>query len=179
MQVREKDYVTIRSGRMKDRGGTVAYIWRGTLFLHCKDIPANGGYIAVKSFSTMLRGGATGQGQMSNSARANAILAGGTPGRTPPVSISPGGSYNGPYARYTPASPRPDDPSTSGGSGAYGPGGVTGPGGKFQMALPQRPMGPQGGRGPGSGQFSGRSFHAQAHSQYVGKVVSVVLGWRV
>lgn len=135
----------------------------------------------VRSFATRLRGAPGGSGGGGNSARASAIL-GGTPGsvRSTPGSVgpSPGGSgYGGSWARYTPASPRPDDPS----SGNAGSSGSIGADGKFQMALPQRgggmQGGPGGGRGPGgAGQFSGRSFHAQAHSQYVGKVVRVTKG---
>lgn len=46
-QVKEKDWVIMLNGRMKERGGSVAFIWRGTLFLHCKDVTENGGYVAV------------------------------------------------------------------------------------------------------------------------------------
>ncbi|KAG2448985.1 hypothetical protein HYH02_005739 [Chlamydomonas schloesseri] len=178
-QVKEKDWVIILNGRMKERGGSVAFIWRGTLFLHCKDVTENGGYVAVRSFATRLRGAPGGSGGGGNSARASAIL-GGTPGsvRSTPGSVgpSPGGGYGGgSWARYTPASPRPDEPSSGAGSS-----GSIGADGKFQMALPQRGGGMQGGpggRGPGgAGQFSGRSFHAQAHSQFVGKVVRVTKG---
>ncbi|KXZ44189.1 hypothetical protein GPECTOR_71g550 [Gonium pectorale] len=187
--VREKDFVIIQTGRHKERGGSVAYIWRGTLFLHCKDLAENGGYVAVRSHATRLRGGAGGGGAGgSNSARASAILGSfrGTPGSVGP---SPGGSGGGAggYFRYTPASPRPDDPSTAGGSaggGAYGSGGI-GPDGKFQMAMPQRSAGGgmggmgggRGGFGGGQGSFSGRSYHAQAGSQFVGKVVGDGVGF--
>ncbi|GLC43354.1 hypothetical protein PLESTB_001336800 [Pleodorina starrii] len=186
--VREKDFVVIQSGRMKERGGSVAYIWRGTLFLHCKDVTEHGGYVAVRSFATRLRGapGGGGAGGSLNSARASAILGGGTPGsiRSTPGSVGPspgGGGYGGGgYNRYTPASPRPDDPSTSGGGGGFG-GGI-GADGKFQMSLPQRGGSMAGGRGgygggqQGGGSYSGRSNQAQAHSQYVGKVIRVVKG---
>ncbi|GIL82005.1 hypothetical protein Vretimale_1566 [Volvox reticuliferus] len=188
-QVREKDFVMIPSGRMKGRGGSVVYIWRGTLFLHCKDVAENGGYVAVRSFATRMRGAAGGgvTGGSLNSARASAIL-GGTPGsiRSTPGSVgpSPGGTTYGSsgFSRYTPASPRPDDPSSSGGF----TGGGIGADGKFQMSLPQRGGSYGGGRGGygggqqggggGSGSYSGRSYQAQAHSQYVGKVVRVVKG---
>ncbi|EFJ43471.1 hypothetical protein VOLCADRAFT_106802 [Volvox carteri f. nagariensis] len=180
--LREKDYVVIQSGRLKDRGGSVVYIWRGTLFLHCKEITENGGYVAVRSFSTRLRGASSGGGAGGslNSARASAILGGGTPGsiRSTPGSVgpSPGGSAyggGGSYHRYTPASPRPDDPSSSGGG--------IGADGKFQMSLPQRGGSYGGGRGgggggAGGGSYSRRSQQAQPHSQYVGKVVRVVKG---
>ncbi|GFR39839.1 hypothetical protein Agub_g334 [Astrephomene gubernaculifera] len=197
-QVREKDYVVIQTGRMKGRGGSVAYIWHGTLFLHCKDVTENGGYVAVRSFSTRIRGASGGSAAAGsfNSARASAILGGGggsirsTPGSVGPSPGGGGGAYGSSSGgfRYTPASPRPDDPSNGmggGGGGGMGGGGI-GADGKFQMALPQRGGmmgGPQAGRGGyggggggGAGSFSGRSYNAQAQSQYVGKVVRVIKG---
>ncbi|KAG2495630.1 hypothetical protein HYH03_006230 [Edaphochlamys debaryana] len=183
--IREKDYVVIQTGRMRDRGGTVAYIWHGSLFLHCKDLTENGGYVAVRSFSTRLRGaGASGgPGASSNSARASAILGGGTPGsvRSTPGSTPGGSSWGGAGGlRYTPASPRPDDPSSDRQGGGMAGGGI-GADGRFQMALPQRgggggmAGGPGGGRG-GGGSFSGRSYQGGGNSQFIGKVVQVTKG---
>eukprot|EP00798_Chlamydomonas_sp_ICE-L_P024641 gene24641-10264_t len=74
-QIRVGDYAIIKEGpaNMRNKGGTVEYIWRGTLFIKSPDLTDVGGYAAVRARSTMLRGGL----------KSATDLARGTPSRTP------------------------------------------------------------------------------------------------
>ncbi|KAG1676522.1 hypothetical protein FOA52_000065 [Chlamydomonas sp. UWO 241] len=174
-KVAVEDYVTMVEGppTFRGKGGTVAYIWRGTLFIRCRELQdLSGGFIAVRARACAVRGGA-------HTAASVARLAAGTPRMTPnmtpqsPGHPSAGGGSYGARAGYAPQSPlsaslraqelRPPPPRMGGGGPGMSSGGGAGGGGGG---------GGHGGRGGGPGALVGKVVRVSGggYSGYRGRV---------